>query len=72
MRDNYKLIVKAKVMKQITETYELDCTGLSTDAIKSYMDNAPSAIDREDCWYCSHWETDHEEVEMKLEIVDNA
>lgn len=70
MRSNSKLIVKAKVMKQITETYELDCTGLSTDVIKSYMDNAPSAIDQEDCWECVHWETDHEEVEMKLEIVE--
>lgn len=69
MRSNSKLILKAKRMLQITETYVMDCTGLSPDVIKSYRDNPH--LDDQFYWECVHWETDHEEVETELEIVDN-
>ena len=40
MRDNSKLIVKAKVMKQTTQTYVLDCRGMTMDEVKEHMKTA--------------------------------
>ena len=68
MRDNSKLIVRAKVMKQITETYILDCTGMSMDEVKSEMEVA--YVEDRSNWECISWETDHSEIKMKLEIVE--
>lgn len=69
MRDNSKLIVRAKVMKQITETYILDCTGMTMDEVKSEMEVA--YVEDRSNWEFVSWETDHSEIKMELEILDN-
>ena len=71
MRSNNKMILRAKVIKQTTEEYVLDCTGMSVDAIKEEMGQA-YVEDRESIgWECVNWETDHSEINMKLEIVES-
>lgn len=71
MRDNSKLIIRAKVMKQYTEEWVLDCTGMSVDAIKEEMQQA-YVDDRESVgWDCVAVELDHSEITTTLEITDN-
>ncbi len=71
MRDNSKLILRAKVMKQYTEEWVLDCTGMSVDAIKKEMQQA-YVDDRESVgWDCVAVELDHSEITTTLEITDN-
>ena len=69
MRSKHKIQLKAHVMKQITEVYVLDCTGMSVDAIKEEMEQA-YVDDRESIgWECVAVELDHSEIDTKLEIV---
>lgn len=71
MRDNSKLILRAKVMKQYTEEWVLDCTGMSVDAIRKEMQQA-YVDDRESVgWDCVAVELDHSEITTTLEITDN-
>lgn len=71
MRSQSKLILRARVMKQITEEYVLDCTGMSVDAIKEEMQQA-YVDDRESVgWDCIDVEVDHSEITTNLEIVEN-
>ena len=68
MRDNSKLIVRAKVMKQITEVYELDCTGMTMDEVKEEMNHA-YVEDRSNWEYKDDLdELDHHEIKMELVI----
>jgi hypothetical protein len=69
MRSNYKLIIRAKVMKQITEEYQFDCTGMTPDQIQEEMGRAYVEDRGAVGWECVGWETDHSEIKMKLEIV---
>lgn len=70
MRNKSKLIVRAKVMKQITEVYELDCTGMTMDEVKEEMTHA-YVEDRSNWEYKDElYELDHHEINMELEIVD--
>ena len=69
MRSKNKLQVKAHIMKQITEVYVMDCTGMSVDEIKEQMNNA--YVEDLPQWEYSFSETDHHEIDMKLEIVRN-
>ena len=71
MRSQSKLILRAKVMKQYTEEWVLDCTGMSVDAIKEEMQQA-YVDDRESIgWDCVAVELDHSEITTTLEITDN-
>jgi len=71
MRDNSKLILRAKLIKQYTEEWVLDCTGMSVDNIKEEMQQA-YVDDRESVgWECIAVELDHSEIQTNLEIVDN-
>lgn len=71
MRDNSKLILRAKLIKQYTEEWVLDCTGMSVDDIKEEMQQA-YVDDRENVgWECIAVELDHSEIQTNLEIVDN-
>ena len=69
MRSNNKLILRAKIEKQITEYYELDCTGMCVDQIEAEMHEAYP--EGRDGWHYVKSETDHHEIETKLEIVEN-
>ena len=69
MRSKHKLQVKALVMKQITEIYTMDCTGMSVDEIEEQMNNA--YIEDLPQWEYIIADTDHHEIDMKLEIVRN-
>jgi len=69
MRSKHKLQVKAHIMKQITEVYVMDCDGMSVDEIKEWMGHA--YIEDLPEWEWINTETDHHEIEMKLEIVRN-
>ena len=69
MRSNNKLILRAKIEKQITEYYEFDCTGMSVDQIEAEMHEA--YVEGRDGWHYVEGETDHHEIETKLEIVEN-
>lgn len=69
MRSKHKLQVKALVTKQITEIYIMDCAGMSVDEIEEQMNNA--YIEGLPQWEYIVGETDHHEVDMKLEIVKN-
>ena len=66
MRSKHKLIVKAKVIKQITEYYELDCTGMDMDEIKSEMEHA--YVEDRSNWEWINNEVDHSEIDMELVI----
>ncbi len=66
MRTKHKLIVKAKVTKQITEYYELDCTGMDMDDVKSEMGIA--YVEDRSNWEYVDSETDHSEIDMELVI----
>ena len=66
MRSESKLIVRAKVMKQITEVYELDCTGMTMDEVKEEMTHA--YVEDRSNWEWVSGETDHHEISMELEI----
>ena len=66
MRDKSKLIVKAKVMKQITEEYVLDCTGMTMDEVKAEMECA--YVEDRSNWEWVSTETNHHEIGMELEI----
>jgi len=67
MRSKHKLQVKAYVMKQITEVYTMDCTGMSVDEIEEQMNNA--YVEDLPQWEWLVTDTDHHEIDMKLEIV---
>ena len=68
MRANSKLIVRAKVMKQITEVYELDCTGMTMDEVKEEMTRA-YVEDRSNWEYKDDLdELGHHEIKMELVI----
>jgi len=69
MRSNHKLQVKAYIEKQITEVYVMDCTGMSVDEIEEQMNNA--YVEGLPQWEYIASETDHHEIDMKLEIVRN-
>lgn len=69
MKSNHKLQVKAYIQKQITELYVMDCTGMSVDEIEEQMNNA--YIEGLPQWEYIDSDTDHHEIEMKLEIVKN-
>jgi len=69
MRSKHKLILRAKIEKQITEYYEFDCTGMSVDEIEAEMGEA--YVEDRFGWDYTHGETDHHEIETKLEIVEN-
>ena len=69
MRSKNKLQVKAHIMKQITEVYVMDCTGMSVDEINEQMNNA--YVEDLPQWEYIVSETDHHEIDMKLEIVRN-
>jgi len=66
MRDNSKLILRAKIEKQITEYYEFDCTGMTLDEVKAEMLEA--YVEDRHGWDYVHGETDHHEISMELEI----
>jgi hypothetical protein len=66
MKDNSKLIVRATVMKQITEEYVLDCTGMTMDEVKEEMTYA--YVEDRSNWEWVNTETDHHEISMELEI----
>ena len=68
MSSNYKLVIKAKLMKQLTEEWELDCTGMTPDQIQKEMGRAYVEDLDGVGWNCVGWETDHSEIKMKLEI----
>lgn len=66
MSSKHKLVIKAKIQKYITEYYHFDCTGMSIDEVNSameitYVEGLPN-------WECVNWETDHSEIDKKLEI----
>ena len=67
MRSKHKLQVKAYIQKQITEIYIMDCTGMSVDEINEQMEN--SYVEGLPQWEWIDTETDHSEIDMKLEIV---
>ena len=67
MKSKHKLQVKALVMKQITEVYVMDCTGMSVDEIEEQMNNA--YVEDLPQWEWLVTDTDHHEIDMKLEIV---
>ena len=69
MRSKHKLQVKAYIQKQITEVYVMDCTGMSVDEIEEQMNNA--YVEDLPQWEYIVSETDHHEIDMKLEIVRN-
>lgn len=69
MKSNHKLQVKAYIQKQITELYVMDCAGMSVDEIEEQMNNA--YIEGLPQWEYIDSDTDHHEIEMKLEIVKN-
>ena len=69
MRSKNKLQVKAHIMKQITEVYVMDCAGMSVDEINEQMNNA--YVEDLPQWEYIVSETDHHEIDMKLEIVRN-
>ena len=69
MRSKHKLQVKACIEKQITEVYVMDCTGMSVDEIEEQMNNV--YVEDLPQWECVNWETDHSEINMKLEIVES-
>jgi len=66
MRDNSKLILRAKIEKQITEEYVLDCTGMTIDEVKAEMECA--YVEDRPYWEWVNTETDHSEIVMELEI----
>ena len=66
MRAETKLILRATVMKQITEVYEIDCTGMDLDEVKAEMNEA--YVEDRFGWAYVHGETDHHEIETKLEL----
>jgi len=66
MRSESKLIVRAKVMKQITEEYVLDCTGMTMDEVKEEMNYA--YVENRSNWEWVNTDTDHHEIDMELEI----
>jgi len=66
MRSESKLIVRAKVMKQITEEYVLDCTGMTMDEVKSEMEEG--YVEDRSNWEWVHSETLDSEINMELEI----
>ena len=70
MRDNSKLILKAKVMKQTTQTYVLDCRGMTMDEVKEHMKTAYVEDDYNWRELEDKYELDHHEISMELEIVD--
>ena len=72
MRDNSKLIVTAKVMKQITQTYVLDCTGMTMDEVKEHMGQAYVEDDHNWRELEDKYELDHHEISMQLEIVEEG
>ena len=67
MQSKHKLQVKAHVMKQITEIYIMDCAGMSVDEIEEQMNNA--YVEDLPQWEWLLTDTDHHEIDMKLEIV---
>ena len=69
MRNKHKLQVRAYIQKQITEVYVMDCTGMSVDEIEEQMNNA--YVEDLPEWEYIVSETDHHEIDMKLEIVRN-
>ena len=68
MSSNHKLVIKAKLMKQITEEWQFDCTDMTPDQIKEEMGRAYVEDMEGVGWSCVGWETDHSEIKMKLEI----
>ena len=70
MRSNNKLILRAKITKHITEYYEFDCGGMSVDAIATEM--GETYPEGRDGWHFVEGETDHHEIETKLEIVERT
>ena len=66
MRDKAKLKVRAKIEKQITEYYVLDCTGMTLDEVKEEMECA--YVEDRSNWEWVDTETDHHEISMELEI----
>ena len=69
MRSKHKLQVKAYIEKQITEVYVMDCTDMSVDEIEEQMNHA--YVEDLPQWEYVVSETDHHEINMKLEIVRN-
>ncbi len=69
MRSNSKLIIKAKIEKQITEYYHYDCTGMSMDEVRSTMEEV--YVEDLPKWEWVHTETDHHQIDMDLEIIDD-
>jgi len=67
MRSKHKLQVKAYIEKQITEVYVMDCTGMTVDEIEAEMQHA--YVEDRSNWEYLVSETDHHEIDMKLEIV---
>ena len=68
MSSNHRIILRAKLMKQYTEEWVLDCTGMSADDIKEEMQQA-YVDDRESIgWECVGVNLDHSEITTNLEI----
>lgn len=68
MSSNHRIILRAKLMKQYTEEWVLDCTGMSADDIKEEMQQA-YVDDRESIgWDCVGVNLDHSEITTNLEI----
>lgn len=61
-----KLIVKAKLVKHVTEYYELDCTGMTMEEVNDEMKYA--YIEDRSNWEYVQGETDHSEIDMTLVI----
>ena len=66
MKKKHKLILKAKVTKQITEYYELDCTGMDMDDVKSEMGIA--YVEDRSNWEYVDSKTDHSAIDTELVI----
>ena len=68
MSSNHRIILRAKLMKQYTEEWVLDCTGMSVDDINEEMQQA-YVDDREHIgWECVGVNLDHSEITTNLEI----
>lgn len=66
MRSESKLIVRATIIKHLTEEYVLDCTGMTMDEVKAEMEEA--YVEDRSNWEWVNTETDHHEIKMELEI----
>ena len=72
MIDKNKLILRATVKKQVTEVYELDCTGMTMDDVKSEMEIGYPE-DRTNWLYKDDlYSVDDKGIDVEIDIVEIA